>query len=197
MTTATAAPPPGGGAGGAGRPDRWLAAGPGLQWLGCRGFHLRASGALDERARRLSHEELAVAEMFAAEGHLVRSLPESRRGGRRPDLEVCGSPVEVKSYLRLGERAGPPTAESVFNKLMDAAGQADAAVLYGRGSGLSPATVRGGLARLAVEGRDRRLRVVRAVGDGFDLAWIRRPGLVRAMEGGARRPGPRRPDLGL
>jgi hypothetical protein len=138
-----------------------------------------------------------VAELFRADGHAVRSLAESHRGGRRPDLEVCGHPVEVKSFLPLEQRGRAPTPHSVFNKLIDASGQAGAVVLYGRGSGLTDATVSSGLARLAWCGRAPDLSVVRAVGDGFDLSWVRRPGLGHQLGEPRRSPPDRAGDLGL
>lgn len=128
-------------------------------------------GYLDEIARRLSHEEHAVATRLAAEGHAVRSLAASRRGARTADLEVCGRPVEVKSWLPVYERGGrPATARSVLNKLLDAAQQAEVCVLYGRGSGLTAATVRSGVS-LYARRAERGLAAIRAIGDGFDVGW--------------------------
>lgn len=119
-----------------------------------------------------------MARLLAGEGHDVRSLPESRRGGRHPDLLVCGSPVEVKSFAPVAERRREPTPHSVYNKLVDAGGQAPHAVLFGVGSGLTEATARRGVARYAADS-DRRppLSSVRILGDGYDLAWARRPSL--------------------
>lgn len=176
---------------------RWVAAGTPTAWPACARFHLMGSGRMDERDRRLSHEELAVAELLAAGGHLVRSLPESRRGGRRADLEVCGSPVEIKSFAPVAERGRPPSARSVYNKLVDASGQARAVVLWGPGSGLTLATVRAGLDQLAAAGRAPLLSSVRAVGDGFDLSWSRRAALGVGVGSGHRRPTGRSPGLGL
>ncbi len=142
--------------------------------LPCGHVHDHGAGTLDEQARRLSHEELAVADRLAAEGHQVRSLPESRHGGRRADLSVCGVPVEVKSFAPVEERRTRPGARSVFNKLVDAAGQARHVVLIDRGSGLSAGSARQGMGRWALAaGPDDRLDSVRVMGDGFDLAWTR------------------------
>jgi hypothetical protein len=127
---------------------------------------------VDERSRRLSHEELAVATLLAGEGHRVRSLPERRGGGPVPDLEVCGAPVEVKSFLSLADRDGRiPTAGSVCNKLLSARAQAPTAVLYSKGSGLAEDAARAGVAEFAARGRPGRISGVRVIGDGFDLAW--------------------------
>ncbi len=176
---------------------RWVVAGTPTVWPACARFHLVGSGRMDERDRRLSHEELAVAELLAAGGHLVRSLPESRRSGRRADLEVCGVPVEVKSFVPVAERGRAPSARSVYNKLVDASGQAATVVLWGPGSGLTAATVRAGLDRLAAAGRAPLLSSVRAVGDGFDLSWTRRAALGVGVGSGHRRPDRGTPGLGL
>jgi hypothetical protein len=143
----------------------------------CGCTHGPVPGRLDETARRLSHEELAVATVLAREGHAVRSLRESRGGGRKADLEVCGAAVEVKSWLPAGERGRAPTARSVLNKLIDASGQAGMVVLNAEGSGLPAGAARRGVALFA-ERRTRAdgaLRAVRVMGDGFDLTWSFRP----------------------
>jgi hypothetical protein len=107
----------------------------------------------------------------------VVSVAESHRGGRRPDLSVCGTGVEVKSFVPIADRRRDPTPQSVFNKLASAAGQAAHVVLVGHGSGLSAATVRRGLALYAAAGPTvRQLSSVRVLGDGYDLAWTARAG---------------------
>lgn len=163
--------------------------------LACGGRHA-GPGRLDETARRLSHEEVAVARLLADEGHDVRSLPESRRGGRRPDLSVCSTTVEVKSFDRLEDRNGvSPSANGVFNKLLDAAGQSRHAVLYGVGSGLTAETARRGLARYWSQPTDQpKLDHVRVLGDGFDLSWSRRRERTAGL---STRPPDRRPGLSL
>lgn len=167
--------------------------------LRCEHPHGPSGGRQDETARRLSHEEFAVARLLAAEGHDVRSLPEPRRGGRHPDLLVCGRPLEVKSFAPASERRRDPTPYSVFNKLVDAGGQASHAVLAGAGSGLSESVARQGVARYAA-GRERvtRLCSVRILGDGYDLAWAKRPSL-QLPAGLWAPPMPRSPapDLGI
>lgn len=152
---------------------------------------------MDETARRLMHEELAVARLFVAEGHEVRSLPESRRGGRKPDLLVCGTTVEIKSFAPEVERRRLPTPQSVYNKLVDASGQSPNAVLLAKGSGLTESAARRGVARYAAEPRSEKpLSTVRILGDGFELAWVRRPSLE--LRAGRSAPSPsRRPELGL
>ena len=196
MTAVVAPPSPAGDGPGGDGGSRWVLVEPGSSWLAC-GQHAIGSGHVDERDRRLSHEELGVAELFTSAGHDVRSLPEFRRGGRRADLDVCGASVEVKSFLPLGERDGPPSPQSVANKLLKAVGQSDAVVLYGKGSGLTAGAVRSGLARLAADGRAGSLSAVRAVGDGFDLAWVRRPTIGRDLRPQGAQVQPPRPQLGL
>lgn len=150
--------------------------------LFCGSVHDDAPGRLDEAARRLSHEELAAARILAADGHDVRSLDEGRNG-RRPDLAVCDTTVEVKSFRPTDERGRPPSDRSVFNKLVDAAGQSRNVVLIGYGSGLTADTVRAGLARYAADRRRTPgLDSIRALGDGFDLGWSRRLVVERSRE---------------
>ncbi len=136
------------------------------------GAHGPRPTAVDERSRRLSHEELAVATLLAGEGHRVRSLPERPGSGPIADLEVCGTPVEVKSFLSLPDRAGRvPTTRSVCNKLLGARAQAPTVVLFTQGSGLRQEVARGGVAEFAAQGRPGRITAVRVVGDGFDLEF--------------------------
>jgi hypothetical protein len=138
----------------------------------CGLVHRPFGGSVDESARRLSHQEFAVAGMLGREGHVVRSLAEGRGPGRVADLEICDTPVEVKSWLQLTERHGmPPSPRSVLNKLLDARGQAPTVVLNGRGSGLSMRTARRGMALYAARPDGALLSTVRVLGDGFDLAW--------------------------
>lgn len=179
MTTA-------GGDGPGDRPaSRWERVAPDV--AGCSGGHRTGGGSIDESARRLSHEEHAVARLLAAEGHEVRSVRESHTGGRTADLEACGRPVEIKSYERAEFRGWRrPSPQSVHNKLVSGAGQADVVVIVGFGSGLTEATVRRGLARYNLDPRGTSLTTVRAVGDGFDIAWSRRRGLGRDPGTGAR-----------
>lgn len=139
------------------------------------GAHASQPAAVDERARRLSHEELAVAVLLAGEGHRVVSLAERRGSGPVADLEVCGRPVEVKSFLALPDRDGrPPTERSVCNKLLGARAQAPTVILNARASGLTERTARAGVAEFAGRGRVGRIQGIRVVGDGFDLSWLLR-----------------------
>jgi hypothetical protein len=183
------------------------AAGTGWRWRPAAGLalacgsdhHDGAPGRLDEAARRLPHEEFAVARQLAAEGHQVGALAAPRGQGRTADLLVCGQPVEVKSWLSRAERGGrAPGAKSVVNKLLQAEGQAEVVVLNGRGSGLTPAAARAGMAIYAGLPHRDRIATVRVLGDGFDLGWSRTPDLRRTPVPGrhaARSPAP--PELGL
>lgn len=155
----------------------------------CR--HGGRPGGLDESARRLSHEELAVARALVAEGHQVRSVAE-QRAARTADLLACGTTVEVKSFLPGGGRRKPPSPQSVANKLLDARGQGSVAVLWAVGSGLTQARARQGFAmfaaRVAEEGAGR-LRAARVIGDGFDIRLRLAPAVA------APRPAPGSPGV--
>jgi hypothetical protein len=135
--------------------------------------HGGGPGSYDESARRASHEELAVARALVADGHEVRTLAETRQA-RQADLEACGVPVEVKSFLSLADRQGrPPRSVSVANKLLDAAGQGALAVVWGCGSGLSEADARSGYRLYQATARARGMAPempARLIGDGFDIS---------------------------
>jgi hypothetical protein len=142
--------------------------------LACQFEHARAPGTLDETARRLSHDEYAVADLLVREGHHVRSVATGQQPGRAADLLVCGSPVEIKSWLSWDERGGRgPTVRSVVNKLRQAEGQAATVVLNGRGSGLSETAARRGLATYTTRANRSGVTWVRVLGDDFDLGWTR------------------------
>jgi hypothetical protein len=181
----------------------WSAAAAGA--LSCGREHDRPAGHLDESARRLSHAEFAVAGKLAAEGHQVYALADRPGRGRTADLLVCGTPVEVKSWLSVEHRGGnAPGARSVVNKLLQAEGQAATVVLEGRGSGLSPAAARAGVAMYAGLPHRGNVAAVRVLGDGFDLAWTRagvperhRPVPVREAENPARFRRLPQPGIGL
>jgi hypothetical protein len=181
-----------------GRRERSLApaegSGAGLQAIRCGRDHGSIRGTLDETARRLTHEEYAVAEQLSSEGHDVRSLAERRGRGRTADLLVCGSPVEVKSWHSLEERDGiPPGARSVANKLIQAEGQAAVVILNGRGTGLSAKDAEAGMRLYARRPHRAHIAAVRVLGDTFDLGWACQPSLRRDRRGPAARdrwPGP-------
>ncbi|HLI23908.1 MAG TPA: hypothetical protein VKU91_03065 [Acidimicrobiales bacterium] len=153
-------------------------------------------GWVDESARRLSHQEVAVARLLAAEGHRVRSLAEWPWLGPTSDLEACRLSVEVKSFLSVGDHPSrrPPTPESLCNKLIKASSQGEVAIIWGVGSGLSRRVAEDGVALFASQPGRRRLGQVRVVGNGFDLAW-RGPQLSRVQ--GLPEPPRRRIDTGL
>jgi hypothetical protein len=160
----------------------------GLAWqpagatLDCGRVHGRSAGGLDESSRRLSHAEFGVASQLVSEGHQVYALAERRGRGRSADLLVCGTPVEVKSWLSRQERGGVvPGVRSVVNKLLQAEGQAAVVVLNGRGSGLTPDAAQAGLAAYTGYPHRANVAAVRVIGDGFDLAWKRTR--IRQREG--------------
>ena len=130
-------------------------------------------GRLDESARRLSHPEFAVARQLTSEGHQVYALPERPGRARTADLLVCGTPVEVKSWLGQDQRSQVPGTRSVVNKLRQAEGQAATVILEGRGSGLTSVAAHKGMAMYAGLPHRGPVAAVRVLGDGFDLAWTR------------------------
>jgi hypothetical protein len=147
-------------------------ASPGNPLHACR--HVGRPGTLDESARRLSHEELAVARVLVQEGHQVSSQAE-RRGTRTGDLMVCGTEVEVKSFAPVQSRARPASPESVANKLLRAKGQGTVAVIWAKGSGLTPVGARAGFALFSdVAARQGAggLRAARVIGDGYDVSFL-------------------------
>ena len=82
--------------------------------------------------------------------------------------------MEVKSWLSRHERDGSvPGPRSVVNKLLQAEGQAATVVLNGRGSGLSEAAARAGMATYNGLAHRGNIAAVRVLGDGFDLGWTR------------------------
>lgn len=151
----------------------------GVAAVRCGRDHAPLGGTVDETARRLTHEELAVALQLASEGHDVRSLAARRGRGRTADLLVCGAPVEVKSWLSREERDRPPGSRSVVNKLIQAEGQAAVVILNGRGTGLSAPDVEAGMRVYARLPRRANVAAVRVLGDTFDLAWARQAALGR------------------
>jgi hypothetical protein len=171
---------------------------PGVQVIRCGRDHGSIGGTLDETARRLTHEEFDVARQLVGEGHEVRSLAERRGRGRTPDLLVCGSPVEVKSWLSLEERDGiPPGARSVGNKLIQAEGQAAVVIINGRGTGLSAKDAEAGMRIYSRRPHRAHIAAVRVLGDTFDLGWARQSSLARDRPGRAPRDQWRGPDAGM
>jgi hypothetical protein len=108
-------------------------------------------------------------------------------------------PVEVKSWLSLAERNDrAPGPRSVLNKLVQAGRQAPAVVLNGYGTGLTVGAARLGMALYSARPDAGRLYSVRVLGDGFDLAWTRRPELtIGHSNHNTRRIRPPVPDVGL
>lgn len=131
--------------------------------------HEGGKGALDESARRLSHSELAVARVLAAEGHQVRSVAELPGRSKTADLDVCGVPVEVKALLPSSERDNRPHPRTVYNKLHRGAQQANDVVVLSAGSGLRASDARAGVDLFRLRGGAGADWSARVLGDGFDL----------------------------
>jgi hypothetical protein len=120
-------------------------------------------GRFDESARRLSHEELAVATLLVAEGHDVRSV--ATGDCPRPDLDVCRRETEVKT-LRRG--ASPAT---LCNALTRARDQGTDIIVDARESGLLPLAALQGVADFAVKANRGRIEQVRVLGAGYDRLY--------------------------
>jgi hypothetical protein len=146
----------------------------------------------------VDHPELAVAMLYVREGHDVTSLRELPGRGRTADFLVCGTPLEVKSWLPIGLRAEPPQATSVANKLLQSRGQGSTAVLWGPSSGLNETTARAGYKLFCARAAERglgKLRSVRIIGKGFDISLAPSLDVRRADRLGPLKPGPGQPRL--
>jgi hypothetical protein len=120
-------------------------------------------GRLDESARRLSHEELAVARLLVKEGHDVRSVATAEQP--TPDLTVCGRMTEIKTP-RLGA-----TGATVNNELRRARRQGADVIVDARQSGLHRLAAQKGVADFAGRTDRGRIETVRVLGAGFDLSY--------------------------
>lgn len=120
-------------------------------------------GSLDESRRRLSHEELAAAQVLVAEGHDVRSLAVG--AGPTADLSVCQRETEIKS-LRPGA-----TAATVTNALRKARRQGTDVLIDARSSGLSVLAAQRGVDTFAARFDRGRVERIRVVGDTFDRSY--------------------------
>lgn len=157
-----------------GRPSVHLERIPGQFALPCH--HAQGNpGQIDEGRRRVDHEELAVGQLFGAEGHHLRSLPHLRTQGRQGDWDACGWRVEVKALL--ADRSKPVDALDVANQILRGRGQGHLVVLWSAGSGLDERQARRGL-DLARQRLDAHgwggICGVRLLGDGYDLTYTAR-----------------------
>jgi hypothetical protein len=119
-------------------------------------------GTIDESAKAFSPEERRVADLLAGEGKNVRGVKEGT--DRTPDALVDGKPTEFKS---LSEGASNGTVKNALNS---AKGQADNAIIDGRGSGISQAEAQRGLDRF-LGANPESMASVRIVGDGWEILW--------------------------
>jgi len=124
-------------------------------------------GRFDESARRVSWEELTVAQVLVCEGHLVRALSERPRRGPIADFEVCGVPTEVKT-LDPGA-----SARTLANALLRGRDQGDVVIVDASRSGLPRWSAGRGVALFAARQPLGRVEAVRVLGAGFDLRYDR------------------------
>lgn len=125
-------------------------------------------GVVDERACRFQPRERRLADHLAGEGRTVVAVHDGYgREGRRPDAAVDGVEKEFKS---LDAGASNRTVKAA---LTSAKGQARAAVIDGRDSGLERPDADLGVRRFLGSPYGDRLDAIRVVGDGYDLTWKR------------------------
>ena len=121
-------------------------AGDGRRRGGLRPRSRPVPGTLDESARRLSHDEFAVAQQLASEGHDVHSLATAPRVAAERRTCWCAEPRWRSSRGSAG-RAQAESAGSQVGGQQAAASRGSGAtvVLNGQGSGLSEAAARRGV----------------------------------------------------
>jgi hypothetical protein len=125
-------------------------------------------GVVDERASRFQPSERRLADHLAGEGRTVVAIHDGYgRAGRRPDAAVDGVDTEFKS---LDAGASDRTVKAA---LTSAKGQARAAVIDGRDSGLGRPEADLGIRRFLGTPFGDRMDAIRIVGDGYDLTWER------------------------
>ncbi|MEG4090234.1 CdiA C-terminal domain-containing protein [Microcoleus sp. Pol12B4] len=78
-------------------------------------------GSIDESERAFGATERAIAEFLEREGKNVKALVEKTDGGRNPDAEVDGKPIEFKS---LDAGATSATVKNQINNSIRRGGQA-------------------------------------------------------------------------
>ncbi|HEY2506769.1 MAG TPA: hypothetical protein VGI58_09640 [Streptosporangiaceae bacterium] len=126
-------------------------------------------GVVDERACSFQPRERRLADHLAGEGRTVVAIHDAHgRAGRRPDAAVDGVETEFKS---LDAGASNRTVKAALNS---AKGQARAAVIDGRDSGLERPDADLGIRRFLGTPYEGRLDAIRVIGDGYDLTWERR-----------------------
>ncbi|MFI5781461.1 hypothetical protein [Nocardia sp. NPDC051570] len=121
-------------------------------------------GNIDESAKQFSPEERKIADLLAEEGKEVKAVKESN-AQRTPDAEVDGHPTEFKTM------SPGATNTNVRNALNSAKGQADTAIIDGRGSGLTQDEAQRGVNRFLGANPAGRMTSIRIVGDGWEIRW--------------------------
>ena len=123
-------------------------------------------GRIIETQGKFSPRERPLAEFLAKEGKTVEKLPENHAlPGRKADALVDGVRTEFKKP-RVG--ATNATIKTEISMSIKRGGQARDMIIDARGTGLTEAEARRGLARAAGITRGR-IDSVRVVGDGFDI----------------------------
>lgn len=123
-------------------------------------------GKIDESDAKFSGPERRIAEKLKQEGSDVKAVPRSDTA-RSPDGIVNGKRTEFKSMEpEPGTTATSATVKNQISASVKRGGQARDMILDARGSGLTEAEARRGLARAVPRGK---LDSVRIIGDGFDV----------------------------
>ncbi|WP_068057238.1 CdiA C-terminal domain-containing protein [Nocardia xishanensis] len=119
-------------------------------------------GKIDESEKAFSPEERKIADLLADEGKDVKGVPEGAQ--RTPDATVDGVPTEFKT---LTDGASNSTVKNALNS---ASGQAQSAIIDGRGSGITEDEARRGLNRF-LGASPGKMTNIRIVGDGWEIVW--------------------------
>jgi hypothetical protein len=123
-------------------------------------------GKVIETGGEFSPRERPLADLLAKEGRTVEKLTENHAlPGRKADALVDGVKTEFK---KLDPGASSATVKDAVNNSIRKEGQARNIIIDTRGSGLTEAEARRGLARAAGITRGK-IDSVRLVGDGFDV----------------------------
>ena len=122
-------------------------------------------GSIDESERFFPPEERRIAELLESEGKSVVAKKATSKH-RSADAEVNGVLTEFKTLDPL--RANNASIKNAINDSIRRKGQARHIIIDARGTRLSEAEARRGLARARNITRGK-LDTARVIGDGFDL----------------------------